>query len=218
MADSLEIIKDSLIKGHGPEVSVLVKNALECGRNAREILDKALIAGMDVIAQRWRNNEIYMPEVLMAARSMKMAMTQIDPILSASGIEPLGRVAIGTVKGDLHDIGKNLVTMMLRGAGFHVEDMGIDQKPENFIRAVREKNVTLIGLSALITTTMPAMKEVIDAFREVGLRDKVKIAVGGAPVTSEFAREIGADGFAGDAVRAVDLFKSFLNNKPQFHF
>ncbi|MEW6042004.1 MAG: corrinoid protein [Elusimicrobiota bacterium] len=208
----LKLIKNKLVQGRAHEVSNLVKEALNNNYDPKELLNKSLIAGMDEIAEKWRKNEVFIPEVLMAARSMKMAMTHIEPLLINSGIEPIGRIVIGTVKGDLHDIGKNLVTMMLRGAGFYVEDIGIDQKAENFLKAVKEKGCTMVGLSALITTTMPAMKEIIDEFKSQGLRSKVKIGVGGAPVTEGFAKEIGADGYAADAARAVELFRGFVGS------
>jgi 5-methyltetrahydrofolate--homocysteine methyltransferase len=209
MAD-FDLIKEKLVKGKGPEVAGLVKEALEQKAEPKEILDKALIAGMDMITEKWRSNQIFMPEVMLAARSMKLAMTHLEPVLAKSDMQTLGNVIIGTIKGDLHDIGKNLVTIMLKGAGFNVTDIGIDQNPENFVKAAQENQSSLVGLSALITTTMPVMKEVIEAFESAKLREKVKIAVGGAPVTQEFADKIGADGYADDAAGAVGLFKGFI--------
>jgi 5-methyltetrahydrofolate--homocysteine methyltransferase len=210
MAD-FEGMAKALQAGKAPEVARLVNEALAEKTPPDQILQQGLIAGMNVIAVKFRNNEVFVPEVLIAARAMKAGMEPLEPVLSACGIQPLGKVLIGTVKGDLHDIGKNLVIMMLKGAGFAVEDVGIDQPAESFISKIKEKNYNMLGLSALLTTTMPALKDVIDKFKEAGMRDKVKIAVGGAPVTQEFANEIGADGYADDAASAVDVFKSFLN-------
>jgi 5-methyltetrahydrofolate--homocysteine methyltransferase len=153
---------------------------------------------------------VFVPEVLIAARAMKAGMEPLEPALVKAGVQPIGTVMIGTVKGDLHDIGKNLVAMMLKGAGFAVVDMGIDQPAENFIKKYQEANVRMIALCALLTTTMPSLKDVIDKFKAAGLRNKVKIAVGGAPVTQEYANEIGADGYADDAASAIDVFKRFV--------
>jgi 5-methyltetrahydrofolate--homocysteine methyltransferase len=166
---------------------------------------------MQVVGQKFKCNEFYIPEVLIAARAMKMAMEKVKPLIADSGIEPVGRVAIGTVQGDLHDIGKNLVAMMLEGAGFEVKDLGTDVAPQAFVDAVKEHGVQAVALSALLTTTMPAMKETINALKEAGLRDKVKVMVGGAPLTQAYADEIGADGYAPDAASAVDLAKELLH-------
>ncbi|OGS36076.1 MAG: methyltransferase [Elusimicrobia bacterium RIFOXYB2_FULL_49_7] len=201
----------ALQKGKAQEVARLVNEAIAEGIAPDKILQEGLISGMNIIAVKFRANEVFVPEVLIAARAMKAGMEPLAPVLTQCGIEPIGKVLVGTVKGDLHDIGKNLVIMMLKGAGFFVEDMGIDQSPENFVAKVKEKGYTLVGVSALLTTTMPALKSVIDKFNSEGLRDKVKIAVGGAPVTAEYAKEIGADGYADDAASAIDVFKGFLN-------
>jgi len=200
----------ALQKGKAADVARLVKEALAENTPPGKILQEGLISGMNIIAAKFRNNEVFVPEVLIAARAMKAGMEPLAPALVKAGVEPIGKVLVGTVKGDLHDIGKNLVIMMLKGAGFQVEDMGIDQPAENFIAKVKEKGINLIGLSALLTTTMPMLKDVVEKFKAAGMRDKVKIAVGGAPVTAEYAKEIGADGYADDAASAIDVFKGFL--------
>lgn len=206
---TLEKIADSIIGGKAEDVKTLVRQALDENISAGQILNDGLIAGMNVIGKRFRNNEVYVPEVLIAARAMHSGMDILQPILAKSGVKPIAKIAVGTVKGDLHDIGKNLVIMMLHGAGFETTDLGIDLPPEKFVEAAKQ-GAQIIGLSALLTTTMPAMKKVIDVFKESGIRDKVKIMVGGAPVTQEYADEIGADGYASDAASAVDKAKELL--------
>jgi 5-methyltetrahydrofolate--homocysteine methyltransferase len=166
---------------------------------------------MNVVGVRFKNNEFYVPEVLIAARAMHAGMSIIKPLLAAGGVEPVAKVAIGTVQGDLHDIGKNLVAMMLEGAGFEIIDLGVDVKPEQYVDAVKNKGAKVVALSALLTTTMPSMKETIQAIQEAGLRDSVKIMIGGAPVTQNYADEIGADGYSPDAASAVDTAKTLLN-------
>jgi len=200
----------NLIVGNNKEVDGLTKKALDGGFTANTILDDGLIAGMAVVGIKFRDNIIFVPEVLVAARAMKAGMAHVEPILSASGIEPLGKVIMGTVKGDLHDIGKNLCIMMLRGAGFSVHDLGVDTKPDEFIEAVIEHEAGLLGMSALLTTTMPNMGKTIEAFEEAGLRDKVRVMVGGAPLNQEFADDMGADGYGKDAMDCVDLAKRLL--------
>ena len=165
---------------------------------------------MALVGIKFRDNIIFVPEVLVAARAMKSGMAHVEPILSASGIEPLGTVIMGTVKGDLHDIGKNLCIMMLRGTGFTVHDLGVDTKPEEFIDAVMEHGAQLLGMSALLTTTMPNMGKTIEAFEEFGMRDQVKIMVGGAPLTQEFADDMGSDGYGKDAMACVELAARLL--------
>ncbi|MBL8029038.1 MAG: corrinoid protein [Fibrobacteres bacterium] len=208
MAD-FEGMAKALQSGKAAEVERLVKEALAEGMNAERILKEGLIAGMNVIAVKFRNNEVFVPEVLIAARAMKSGLTQLEPVLAKAGFEPIGKVVFCTVKGDLHDIGKNLVIMMLKGAGFEVEDLGIDKSGEQVVAKIKEKGYKMVGLSALLTTTMPALKEVVDAFKAAGIRDQVRIAIGGAPVTQAYADEIGADGYADDAASAVDVFKRF---------
>ena len=203
----------NLIVGKHNEVDRLTKQALDDGFHANTILDDGLIAGMAIVGIKFRDNIIFVPEVLVAARAMKAGMTHIEPILSASGIEPMGTVIMGTVKGDLHDIGKNLCIMMLRGAGFVVHDLGVDTKPDEFIDAVMEHGAEILGMSALLTTTMPNMGKTIEAFEEAGLRDMVKIMLGGAPLTQEFADDMGADAYGGNAIACVDLAKGFIGEE-----
>jgi len=217
MAD-MEAIQNALINGQREELVDLVKKALDEGVSAREILDQGLIKGMDEVGRRFKNNEFYVPEVLIAARAMSNvkekdtrpgAMEILEPYLTKEGVEPVAKAVIGTVKGDLHDIGKNLVAMMLRGAGFDVIDLAIDVAPEKFVDSAKTTGAKLVCLSALLTTTMPQMKTVIEALREAGLED-VKVMIGGAPVTQSYADEIGAQGYAPDAASAVDKAKELL--------
>ena len=200
----------SLIKGDQHEVDRMTEQALNNGFDANTVLDEGLIAGMAIVGIKFRDNIIFVPEVLISARAMKAGMVHIDPILSASGIEPVGTVVMGTVKGDLHDIGKNLCIMMLRGSGFTVHDLGVDTKPEEFMDAVTEHGADVLGMSALLTTTMPNMGRTIQAFEDEGMREDVKIMVGGAPVTQEFAEDMGADGYGKDAISCVDMAKELL--------
>jgi 5-methyltetrahydrofolate--homocysteine methyltransferase len=197
----------ALIKGDNNEVDRLTAKALEDDFSANTIMDDGLIAGMAIVGIKFRDNIIFVPEVLISARAMKAGMAHVEPIMSASGIDPIGTVIMGTVKGDLHDIGKNLCIMMLRGAGFVVHDLGVDTKPEEFIDAVVEHGAGVLGMSALLTTTMPNMGRTIEAFEDEGLRDKVKIMLGGAPVTQEFAEDMGADGYGENAIACVDMAK-----------
>jgi len=209
MAD-FQGLATAIINGKAPLAAELTQQALAEGTGAADILTKGLVAGMNVVGQKFKNNEFYVPEVLIAARAMKSAMEHLKPVLAQSGVEPTGRVAIGTVRGDLHDIGKNLVSMMLEGAGFEIADLGVDVKPDQFVDAVKDKNAQVICLSALLTTTMPAMSDTIKALTEAGLRGGVKVMIGGAPVTQNYADEIGADGYAPDAASAVDKAKELL--------
>jgi len=209
----VEEIKEGVIKGDlGVETKVadLVNKALEEKVPVATILREGLIAGMSVIGERFKKNEVYVPEVLIAARAMKSGTAVLKPLLADSDIEPLGTVVMGTVKGDLHDIGKNLVMMMLEGAGFEVVDAGIDVAPQKFIELAKENNADVIGMSALLTTTMPGMQGTIEAIKGSELADKVKTIIGGAPVTQNYADEIGAGGFAPDAASAVDKTKELL--------
>jgi len=206
MAD-LQAIAENLIKGKAPEVKRLVQEALDEGLPPKEILDNGLIAGMNVVGDKFKKNEFYVPEVLIAARAMNQATELLAPALKEAGVKALGTVAIGTVKGDLHDIGKNLVSMMLKGGGFEVMDLGIDVTPEKFIEAAKD-GAMIIALSALLTTTMPGMKTVIDAMKDAGV--DVPVMIGGAPVTQSYADEIGAAGYAPDAASAVDVAKKLM--------
>jgi 5-methyltetrahydrofolate--homocysteine methyltransferase len=203
-------MQDALIAGNAQRVKELTEQAVEDGVSPADILNKGLVPGMAVIGERFKNNEVYVPEVLIAARAMKAGMAIIKPLLVEANVEPIGRVVIGTVKGDLHDIGKNLVGMMLEGAGFEVIDVGVDVAPEKFVSVAKEKNAKLIGLSALLTTTMPSMRDTLDKLESEGVRSDIKMMIGGAPVTQRYADEIGADGYAPDASSAVDLAKSLL--------
>ena len=207
MSALLEQIKELLMKGKANDVKALVQKALEEKIPAGDILNKGLLGGMGIIGERFKKNEVYVPEVLIAARAMKAGMEILKPALAAAKVEPRGVVVIGTVKGDLHDIGKNLVGMMLEGAGFKVVDAGINVDAAKFVEVARSSNATLIGASALLTTTMTNMKEVVDAVNAAGLKGKVKVMIGGAPVTQAFCDEIGADGYAADAASAADLAK-----------
>jgi 5-methyltetrahydrofolate--homocysteine methyltransferase len=206
----MQEISHCLILGKNNDVDRLTKQALDDGFSADTIMDDGLIAGMAIVGVKFRDNIIFVPEVLVAARAMKAGMAYIEPILSASGIEPVGTVVMGTVKGDLHDIGKNLCIMMLRGAGFVVHDLGVDTQPDAFIDEVADKEADVLGMSALLTTTMPNMGKTIEAFEEAGLRSAVRIMVGGPPLSQEFADDMGADGYGKDAMACVDLAKEFV--------
>lgn len=205
-----EELAAALIGGKAPVVKELTEKALEAGESPQDVLNKGLVAGMNVVGRKFKNNEFYVPEVLIAARAMKGAMEVLRPKLAAAGVEPIAKIAIGTVQGDLHDIGKNLVAMMMEGAGFEMVDLGVDVKAERFVQAVKEDDVSVLALSALLTTTMPAMKNTIRALEEAGIRDDVKVMIGGAPVTQNYADEIGADGYSPDAASAVDKARQLL--------
>jgi 5-methyltetrahydrofolate--homocysteine methyltransferase len=200
-------LTNAIKKGSRAEATKGVKAAIDAHIGAKEIL-AALLAGMDDVGRRFKANEVFVPEVLIAARAMKESMALLEPLLAAAGIKPLFKAIIGTVQGDLHDIGKNLVAMMWRGANIDVVDLGTNVSPEKFVAAVKEHNAVLVGLSALLTTTMPAMKTTVDALRAAGL--KTKICIGGAPITQEFCDQIGADGFSPDAASAVDLARKLV--------
>ena len=202
----------ALSQGKMDEVKNLTQAALGAGEKPEVVLKDGLIASMERIGVRFKNGEIYIPEVLIAARAMHAGMAVLKPILSKAGASLGAKVIIGTVKGDLHDIGKNLVVMMLEGGGFEVVDMGIDVPPEKFVAAIKQHQPRVVGMSALLTTTMREMKNTIDAIVEAGLRKQVKAVIGGAPVTEKYAKEIGADGYAADAASAVDLVKSLVKN------
>lgn len=208
MAD-LQKLAEMLIAGNAPQVQSLTQEAIDEKVSPVDILENGLIAGMTVVGRKFKNNEFYVPEVLIAARAMKAGMALIRPLLAESGIEAKGKVVLGTVKGDLHDIGKNLVSMMLEGAGYEVIDLGTDVTPEKFLQTAREREANIVGLSALLTTTMVGMKQVVELIKnEEG--GKVKTIIGGAPVTQQYADEIGADGYAPDAASSVDLVESIL--------
>lgn len=202
---------EALVKADKAKLVELVETALKDGVNPREILNNGLIKGMDVVGDKMENGDMFIPEVLMAAQCMSVAVEILKPLLKEGEIDRPQKVVIGTVKGDLHDIGKNLVQMMLGSFGFEVVDLGVDVKPEVFVQAVKEHKADILALSALLTTTMPMMQQTIAALVESGIRDTLKIIVGGAPVTQAFATQIGADGFASDAGSATKLAKSLVN-------
>jgi len=210
MAD-LQAIAQSLIDGNAPAVKQGVEKALAEGTSAGEILNGALVPAMDEVGYRFKNNIFYVPEVLIAARAMHAGMDVLKPLLAESDVPTAGKVAIGTVKGDLHDIGKNLVAMMLEGGGFEVVDLGVDTSADKFVATIRDEQPQIVGMSALLTTTMVNMKTIIDALVEAGVRDRVKVMIGGAPVTQRYADEIGADGYAPDAASAVNLVRSLVS-------
>ncbi|MBQ4156547.1 MAG: corrinoid protein [Clostridia bacterium] len=208
MADMLAIAK-AVEGGRKKIVDQLVKEALNEGVKAETILNEGLVVGMTNLGEMFKNGEVYVPEVLVAARAMKAGTDILKPLLASENVQSLGKVAIGTVQGDLHDIGKNLVGMMLEGNGFEVIDLGVDVAPEKFVEAVKN-GAQVIGMSALLTTTMPMMKAVIDMLNAEGLRDKVKVMIGGAPITQEYADQIGADGYSTDAASAAELAQKLI--------
>ena len=207
----LKSIGEALSKGDRNSVAKTVKEALDKGIEVKTILEDGLIASMNTIGEKFKNNEIFIPEVLIAAKAMHSGIAVLEPHFNACGIKPAGRVVIGTVKGDLHDIGKNIVSMMLKGACFQIVDLGIDVPPGKFVEIAQTNGADIIAMSSLLTTSMGAMKDTIKLLKESGLRDKVKIIVGGAPVTQGFADSIGADGYAKDAATAVDKAKELIN-------
>ncbi len=208
MADVLQKMALQLYAGEAEEVADLVQQALDKGMAPQQILTQGLIAGMDQVGKDFKAGELFVPEVLVAARAMHAGMDVLRPLLAETGVPSAGKYVIGTVKGDLHDIGKNLVKMMIEGAGFEVIDLGTDVPPDKFVAAVREHQPRLVGMSALLTTTMVNMKGTIEALQEAGLRGSVKVMVGGAPVTEAFAQSIGADAYSPDAASAVDVARS----------
>ena len=203
-------LHDAILNGDIASTPKLVEEAISDGATPEDVLEKGLIAGMADVGAKFKANDIFVPEVLIAAKAMHAAMDVLEPLLVASGVKPKATVAVGTVRGDLHDIGKNLVVMMLKGAGFHVIDLGIDIAPDIFITKAEEASASLIAMSSLLTTSMPSMKSTIEILRERGLDTKIKTVIGGAPVTQEYADDIGADGYAQDASSAVDKAKELL--------
>ena len=204
-------IVDALVGLDQQKLNEVIEDALNSGASAKKILDEGLIAGMDIVGERMESEEMFIPEVLKAAKIMAAALETLKPLFAEGELTAKGKIVIGTVKGDLHDIGKDLVAMMLESAGFEIHNLGVDVPSEKFVDVVKEKNAEIVGLSALLTTTTSTMKETIDALAEAGFKDRVKVMVGGAPVTQEFAEEIGADGYAPDAGSAVRLVKSFMS-------
>lgn len=203
----LEEISEFLQKGKRKNVKALIEQALEEGIDPKIILKEGLMSGMSIIGGKFKREEVFVPDVMMAARAMNVGLSILEPKLVEAGNEPIGRVVIGTVQGDLHDIGKNLTAMLLKGAGFEIYDMGVDVSAEAFLEKAEEVNADIIGLSALLSTTMSQMKEVIDLLKEKNLRDKYIVMIGGAPITNEFAEEIGADYYTPDAASAAEVAK-----------
>ena len=206
-------ISEFLQKGRAKNVKALVQQALDEGVDAKVILNEGLLDGMMIMGGKFKRNELLVPEVLVAARAMNAGMAILEPVLVEIGNEPVGKAVVGTVKGDLHDIGKNLVAMMLKGAGLEVIDLGVDVEPESFIAKAEEVGADMIGMSALLTTTMQNMKETIDLLKEKGLRDKYIVMVGGAPINESFAEEIGADFYTADAASAAEVAKAAVEKK-----
>ena len=209
MAD-LSAISENVVGGKADKVQELVKEALDEGVDALTILNDGLVKGMDVIGEKFKNYEVYLPGLIVAARAMKAGLAILKPFLSTSEAKSSVKIAIGTVQGDTHDIGKNIVSAMLEGAGFQVKDLGFDVSPEKFVSEIKEGGAQVVGMSALVTTNMLSMKDTIEAIVEAGVRDKVKVIIGGAPVTQEYADRIGADGYSEDAVSAVELVRKLF--------
>ncbi|MGC9328055.1 MAG: corrinoid protein [Candidatus Hinthialibacter sp.] len=201
---------DAVLTGNDKSATAVTEEALAKGAEPLELVNKYMVPAMDEVGRRFEEEEYFIPEMLLSARAMERSLAIIQPLLSASGVKPIGRVAIGTVKGDQHDIGKNLVRSMLQGGGFEVFDLGMDVPYEKFIEAIQEKDVNIVCLSTLLTTTMPSMKTIIDHIQEAGLRDRVKIMIGGAPITPEFADQIGADCYGDSAPSAVKLARNLI--------
>lgn len=210
MSDVLSKLSTSVIEGNVDEMEQLTHRGLDEGLSAKELLDKGLMPGMDYVGAEFKAGNLFVPEVLRSARAMQTSMDILKPLLAESGVSMVGKILLGTVKGDLHDIGKNLVGMMCEGAGFDVHDLGKDIGPDDFVNAVKEVDPDIVGMSALLTTTMRAMESTIQALEEAGVRDQIKIMIGGAPVTQDFADQIGADGYASNAAAAADLAKKLV--------
>lgn len=206
----LKELYEAVVRGDAKTTRALTQEALAEGIDPLKLVNDHLVPAMDEVGRRFESNEYFVPELLISARAMKAALELIRPLLTARGDEPIGRVAIGTVKGDLHDIGKNLVASLLEGGGFEVIDLGVNVTPEAFIASINEKKANIVAISALLTTTMPAMKTTIDALKQAGVRDRVKVLIGGAPITQKYADDIGADGYSENAVGAVALAKKCL--------
>jgi 5-methyltetrahydrofolate--homocysteine methyltransferase len=210
-SNSYEEISGLLQKGKAKDIVVSVQKALDAGASASDILEKGLISGMGVVGDKFKRGEIFVPEVLIAARAMNNASAALKPALTKAGVKPIGKAIICTVKGDLHDIGKNLVKMMIEGKGIEAVDLGSDASSEKILEAVKSSNAKVVCLSALLTTTMMSMKDTIEALKTAGIRNQVKVMIGGAPITQSFADEIGADAYTGDAASAADVCRSFYN-------
>jgi 5-methyltetrahydrofolate--homocysteine methyltransferase len=213
MADLKELY-DAVVNGDAKATRSITQQAIQDGVDPLKLVNEHMIPAMDEVGRRFEANEYFVPELLISARAMKASLDIIRPLLTARGDKPAGKVAIGTVKGDLHDIGKNLVASLLEGGGFEVIDLGVNVTPEKFIETVREKNANIIAMSALLTTTMPAMRTTIEALKQAGVREQVKVLIGGAPITQKYADEIGADGYSETAVGAVALAKKAVAADP----
>ena len=211
--EDLKQLYDAIVDGNAGKAKTLVTAALADGADPQAVLNQYMIPAMDEVGRRFETNEYFVPELLIAARAMKGALELLKPRLTATGAKPVGKVAIGTVKGDLHDIGKNLVAAMLEGGGFEIIDLGVDVTPDKFVAAVRERGADVVALSALLTTTMPSMKTTIEGLKEAGVRSQVKVIIGGAPVTAKYAEEIGADGYSDNASAAVALARKLMASK-----
>jgi 5-methyltetrahydrofolate--homocysteine methyltransferase len=205
MSTLFEQMKKDLYDGKADKVKAAAKKALAEGMTPQDILNNGLIAGMDIVGKDFKAGDLFIPEVLLSAKAMHAGLAVLRPLLAGSRSATAGRIVIGTVQGDMHDIGKNLVSMMLEGAGFEITDLGIDTSPAKFVEAVRAQNAQIVGMAAMLTTTMPVMKTIIEELTKAGLREQVKVLVGGAPVTSAFAKQIGADAYAPDAASAVEV-------------
>jgi 5-methyltetrahydrofolate--homocysteine methyltransferase len=206
----LKQLHDAVLTGDAKTAKAVTEQALAAKVEPLKLVQEYMVPAMAEVGRRFECNEYFVPELLLSARAMKAALELIKPLLAASGTQPVGRVAIGTVKGDLHDIGKNLVAAMLEGGGYEIIDLGVNVTPEQFVAAVKEKNANIVAMSALLTTTMPSMRTTVDALKTAGVRNQVKILVGGAPITQRYAEEIGADGFAESAAGAVGLAKKVV--------
>jgi len=208
----LKALHEAVLNGDAKTAKAVTEQALAAGIEPMKLVQEYMVPAMAEVGRRFECNEYFVPELLLAARAMKAALELIRPLLTASGVQPVARVALGTVKGDLHDIGKNLVAAMLEGGGYEVIDLGVNVTPEQFVAAVKEKGANIIAMSALLTTTMPAMKTTVDALQQAGVRQQVKVLIGGAPVTQKYADEIGADGFSESAAGAVAVAKKAVGN------
>jgi len=208
--DKMKPISEAIVQLKWDEIAALTNEAVEAGIPALEIINQGLVPGMAEVGTKFRNGEMFLPEVLLSAKTMKTALDILMPILSQQGASSMGRVAIGTVSGDIHDIGKNIVISMLQGNGFEVMDLGVDIAPERFVEVIRNNDLQILGLSALLTSTMPMLDETIEALEKAGLRQKTKVIIGGAPVTQAYADQVGADGYGADAVVAVELTRALI--------
>ena len=213
MSENLDKIEEAVISGKYKEIEALVQAAIDDKADLDEIINGAMIGAMDIVGQKFAESEIFIPEMLVSAVTMKKGLDIIKPLLKSNEIESRGTIIMATVKGDIHDIGKNLVIMMLQGAGFDVIDLGVDMNTEELIQKVEETKPDILGLSALLTTTMPEMKNIIDTLKDKGLRDNVKVIIGGAPLNAAFAKKVGADGYGQDAAEAVELARRLVGTK-----